>query len=1367
MAEGAPGDFLKGVAEVLTDISKSWRVLMPLILSGAGAFGIWKAATMLMNYELAKEGVLTSKAAVEKAKYIAATNAQIKATGRWTLALKGLGRALSSIGKFIFNPVTLGFAAVEGLIYLWSKHNDEVRRAKDLTKAYGEEAVESEKNIAKQLENIKPFSNKLDDSALKTGIDSMTESIKNYAINGQSIINGMFSKDAEGNVMSLADKYQYLRGELEETINVYKELKRVKDAFEYGITKSDSGWLDDNVDTDLTQYSEAYKKFVDDVTEYNSKYNNSIESAIKNAQNSDLAFREATKNMKSYGDMLAEFWSNSEKYQNAALFMNNLFGAGAGSDDALNLNESFFGYLNKKNEAMKELDQFIANTEERLKEKGYDFSKELAPEQVGALLKMSKEWIEKHPEWENIYGTIKEKLEGRWPIKIVPDAEAVPEQLSGWQQEIQDWLDDNGLKIQISPTDSHEDFIKKVKSLHEAAQTAMDNSGKVLIGIGFKLDNLPSELPNALATPWNQSNLDTYNDKKSTIDKIEQLKKKFNVSWKEKGSNKGSKKNPDTERAKAVRERVRVIKEAADAFQYWREKVGDKGAWEHVQSEFGDVLAKIGITADNIEDVRENLKKIPDTKEYKAITDKKVKTEIDKERAKEEDQFIRNNFEKNTEKYVSILTTEIDELTRKWEIFNSVRNETGDTVLAQKLTGITPGATPADLKKYNVEKFAGTYIDFDSVLKMSDEQIDRYVEKLGVPEEKIKAIQNGLKDWKKAQQDVSTSDMQSYAKWLGSLVDLQSIRNRNQDEYNRLLEETNRLLKEGQITPEEADRRRKAAQDQRDYKDWTATAIYSDLYNNAQVMAKVDFDEAFAVEMEHLKAQFKNGTITLQEYSDKVAKLNQIASEFSSRGFLGIHGGLGALLSGGTQGLSTYYRQKAAQAYKRGDDEEGDKYEKRAKNLDDQQKAAEQVIKAFQDLAAGADLLGNLFSSMGWEGGANAMSDASGILNGAVSGASSLSFLGPYGMAAGAALGVVSGIFALHDKSLQRQIDALKENNAAIEANTDAIKKARERTLGYDAGQLRKAIANIYNNMGDSDAKNAMREYYMTNGSGTGYRQELANLKAERENYIEMYNLEADKKNESSEALMEYKQKIAELDDQIAYFAEDLSNELFSIDLKGWASQIGDALMTAFENGEDAAEAFKDTVKDIMRRVLNNMLTIGILEPMMENLRKKLFGENGKGGVFDANNPEGTIDAAMQEIAAFFGEGGEGQQMIEATETFYKRWQELMRSKGLTLDEEKSSSASSSIKSITEQTADLLASYLNATRASTAKIEYLSAQYFPMYFAALTSGNASLRNIENHTAAIMRSNDTIAERVGSLDDRFRRLENKTWKVPMA
>ena len=880
---------------------------------------------------------------------------------------------------------------------------------------------------------------------------------------------------------------------------------------------------------------------------------------------------------------------------------------------------------------------------------------------------------------------------------------------------------------------------------------------------------------------------------------------------------KGDKKNKSGDKdedAKRLREKVRILKEAADSYKYWRDKVGDEGAETHVESEFGKLLSEQGFKFDNIEKFRETLAEL--RKEYEKKPQSKAMLEALKELDREVAKLDRNDFEKNTEDYLSKMKSELDSLSRAWEIYKDVRDTTGDEKLAELLSGVSGLSnfrTLADaVQKKMIDDFSALGVKkgltFD--VNLSDKQIEKEVfaavpretdESVEKYEERIKGLIELYKKWRDLQLATIKADAASFSGLIGLTQSYDAQIKKINDKLKQQKDSNNAMIGKTDgsgktVTQAMADHANDIAQTQADWEKMQLSARYANLYNNAIAMSRKEFDAATTAVEKMIDRLKELGLLTPDQAIQEQQKLEKARIEYSTTGFLGEKGAVGQFISGGYDGLLNYYakrrdaaQQKANKAKKGSKEQEdaqaeADKYGKLFDKLSKLSDTVNDVITAFNVLQSGLDLVTNLFDSMGANGAATAAGDAAGLLGGALSGASSLSALGPWGMAAGAALGLASGIFQLHDKSLQRQIEAIQEEVDALEANTQAIKTYRERTFGYDDGELRRSMSKLYKETSrtkeinifgksyqfkyDSAALNAMREYYQMNSSGSGYAQELANLKQQREDYIKMYDLENDKKKKSQDALDEYRNKIAELDEQIRYFAEDLAKDLWSIDLKEWADQIGDSLMTAFENGENAAEAFKDTVQDIMRQVLRKMLSLGIIQPMMENLQKKLFGENGKAGIFDANNPEGTIDAAMREVSAFFGEGGEGQKMIEATQTFYNKWQALMRSNGLTLEDNGSSSSSgSSIKSITEHTADLIASYINAVRADVSVIRALTTQYFVMYYTAITSGNESLKNIENHTAAIMRSNEEIARLMKSLDDRFRGLENKTWKLPVA
>ena len=83
---------------------------------------------------------------------------------------------------------------------------------------------------------------------------------------------------------------------------------------------------------------------------------------------------------------------------------------------------------------------------------------------------------------------------------------------------------------------------------------------------------------------------------------------------------------------------------------------------------------------------------------------------------------------------------------------------------------------------------------------------------------------------------------------------------------------------------------------------------------------------------------------------------------------------------------------------------------------------------------------------------------------------------------------------------------------------------------------------------------------------------------------------------EQGPSLDRVRKEIKELDDQIRHFAEDTLKDLMEIDVKDWASQIGDSLVDAFANGEDAAAAFDKTVGDLMKNVVKNMNIVKIVK---------------------------------------------------------------------------------------------------------------------------------------------------------------------------
>lgn len=444
------------------------------------------------------------------------------------------------------------------------------------------------------------------------------------------------------------------------------------------------------------------------------------------------------------------------------------------------------------------------------------------------------------------------------------------------------------------------------------------------------------------------------------------------------------------------------------------------------------------------------------------------------------------------------------------------------------------------------------------------------------------------------------------------------------------------------------------------------------------------------------------------------------------------------------------------------------------------QNAMSKFIGALSAGSQAVNLLSDTFDKLGLgdTGMGQALSDAGGVMSGMLSGASSLSALGPYGMAAGAALGLVGGIAQTHDKRLQRKIEKMQEDVSKIESYTQVISKAQERTLGYDYGYVIRSYQKMYNtgetNVSGS-ALGAMQQYYAAAGGGdiTGYQQQYNLLLQKRKDYADMYNAENDKKKKSNSALEEYKSKIAELDDQIKYFTEDIAKNLYSIDLKSWADQLSDALMTAFENGDNAAEAFKNSVTSILQSLTKQMVSLGVMQPLFDKLRNQLFGYTDANGVvhkgsFDASHPDSNKEQWMSDISEALGKDGYIYNGMEASKVLFDQMESIAEKSNNTLLNNGSSSTSSSIKGITEQTADILASYLNAIRADVSVLRQLQGGKATEYMDSMSLMAQSQVQYQSQIAANTLRNAEAAEKIVTSNDEilylFRAVTNNTKEI---
>ncbi len=361
------------------------------------------------------------------------------------------------------------------------------------------------------------------------------------------------------------------------------------------------------------------------------------------------------------------------------------------------------------------------------------------------------------------------------------------------------------------------------------------------------------------------------------------------------------------------------------------------------------------------------------------------------------------------------------------------------------------------------------------------------------------------------------------------------------------------------------------------------------------------------------------------------------------------------------------------------------------------------VINLFEVLGEEDSFLGQATNMA--SGAFGAAAQVSGGLN-----ALGLGNLGPYGAAAGAALSVVTSLFAMHDKALQKEIEASEERQKEFDNMTKNIKSIIEDTLGgiysYKVSEDTKNTLNkvtsdyersvvwknsktgknfpfLFNSVYSSKTYEAAKEAQSKPNSA--YHAELASLMAQRDELQSQRDSESKKKKKDDSKIADYNQQIKEMEQQINTFAQDFLKDIYSIDIKSWASELTDAVVGAWEKGEDAVEAYREKVKDMVKDVTKNIVTQKIMESALREPLNYLTGILKDKGKLDETD--------MDKLADMLYKAGD-EVVPQITGIF-----EALKNRGWDFrDNGSSSSTKNSIQSITEETADIIASYLNSIR---------------------------------------------------------------------
>ena len=266
--------------------------------------------------------------------------------------------------------------------------------------------------------------------------------------------------------------------------------------------------------------------------------------------------------------------------------------------------------------------------------------------------------------------TIVEATLGQSPLYIPTTVEASlrnnKEQLQQWQKDMNVYFKDKGLVVDIKPETTVKDIEKKVKDLHDEFQEQMDRSGGILIKLGFKLDKLPS----STGVPWIDKQIKEYLEGKAGEEKTEEVSKEKGIDIS--GKARKAEKQAD-EKLKKAKARLDEIKKIYTEYKKYRSVYkDDEKALGMIEQIFG-IDHKEGTFI--IRDYEKALKGVLDIINNKFNTDerKKLKLSVDLEVGEINLDKVKHDAEiaaKELQEYIS-------KESEKWNLYKSLFEKTG------------------------------------------------------------------------------------------------------------------------------------------------------------------------------------------------------------------------------------------------------------------------------------------------------------------------------------------------------------------------------------------------------------------------------------------------------------------------------------------------------------------------------------------------------------------------------------------------------------------------------------------------------------------------------------------------------------------
>lgn len=1177
---------------------------------------------------------------------------------RFKLATFGLTNSLKTLWLTIKANPLMTILTVAGLVaeafHVMSARSEEFnQKIKDSAKSFRESYSDLQKDLDKiNFDKLTPENlEQLDTKQLQSYEETLTGILSKYGNMGQYIIQNSKKIDDQ------KSRVEYLQKSASELEQVYKRAAENADILFKADKATSTGVFGDSFSDMLKDYEKSSVK---------------LTSASKDIEEFRGQIVQASKEIINMGKGTKE-WRNElteliNKGASAATIVEKIRSLAETSGDARTFeifkNKTHFdseellkeyeklrmGIMGETEELEKSFNVFANSLDKELKKvfAGIDPNK-LNDAQKDFIRIQSENFATTSELGENAKKLFNEFIDKKYAVKIELDDKEAQEGLTGWKKSL-DEITGHKWTIAIKAADvkSMEDYFKSVKQEYKDAKSSIENLQRTIdmyVSQG-KVKKLGDEYQiTGIVSPYEaeqvQQTVYEINAANEAMSKATGTAKQFNLELEKQKKSKG--RDP---LADLWKNRLSLLESAYSKFKDLSVNIGKEEAKKQIDAIYGPQALKLGVDIvydkqsiiDNYNKAAKELeKRVPQDAVKNARKASELSSEIYVDAAK---------------KVMKRITDEFDRYRNKYDFFQDILGITGNTDLALDLAVQFSGDTSTMAESFA----AGIYNNLQSALAgmnldlgvsvvpdtSSFTSMNQYINQVqeaikgnkNIGDEQKQVIQGMIDAWKGYFGEMARQYANDLAEYGDYYTQVDIIREKYRKKIATAEGMGNTSLSSALQKSEEMDL-------------FKLTTDYQNFFGAVEAMSMEAANTVADKVREMLNSAFRSGAISAKEYMkelervdkqiEKMMKNNQ--SDFQTYMKEGLDGLYNKRYDAGKSkmmaGMNDMQQamadiENASKAYedamKNGDEEAANaalsaksEAESRYKSgqesvktgkgmMDAAQNALQTVnlidfiitniynaIKAMQQIIASVS---NLMDSMGkdTESGfmreMNQFSEAMGVMNEGVKKSwdsfKSGDFAGAIGSAISMPLDVIATFNRQHDKRLQKHIEDLEFES--------------------------KKLTNIYN-MLEKEFDHLIDPERLDEVTS----QQVSNLKEQLQIQKDILSAEEDKKKSDREKVEEYKQSIKEIEYQIRYFTEELAKDLYSIDLKSWASQFGDALVDAWLNGEDAAKAYKDTVADVMRDVVKSWIQQQYIEKALKQVETTLFGTDGKGGMFADN----------------------------------------------------------------------------------------------------------------------------------------------------